>query len=120
MSIIEEIIFDIDYLLENIYDDIVILLNTLPYDEIHYNESDKELFYKYITFCCKNINNIRLEKDYKETKILNSFNVHKNNIDLSGVLKIDYRHYKDIKDGLKYIRDILLPLYNRMKKNKSI
>jgi hypothetical protein len=123
MSIIEEMIFDINYLLENIFDDIINLMNTLPYDEIHYNKSDKELFYKYVTFYNCYINIIRLVKDFKETKILNLFDTYRNNItniDLSRVLKIDYRRHKNIKDGLIYIRDILLPLYNQMKKNKSI
>jgi hypothetical protein len=122
MSLIEEMIFDIDYLLENIYDDMVKLINILPYDEIQYNKNDKDIFYTYVSFTIKNINKIFLEKEFKEVKILNLFHEHKLNLtntELSMGIKISYIG-KSIKDNLINIRELLLPLYIQMKKNKSI
>lgn len=128
--LIEEMIFDIDYILENTFDEIVKLLIINPYDVLDYNKQDVDLFWTYTTFCCAKGNNIRLEKEFKETKILNLFHLHRhdtiyinetkkliiklNNQEnyLSALPKFGLnKYYYNLKEKLIYIRDILLPLY---------
>lgn len=131
MNLLEEMICDINYILENTFDEIVDLLIVSKDDNIQYNKKDIELFWLYMTFGFEKQNTIKLTKDFKETTILNLFHEHKNNFDylncnnknliiklntqenyLSALPKLRLnKYYYNLKEKLIYIRDILLPLY---------
>jgi len=139
MTLLEEMIIDIEYILENVFDDIVNLLIINPYGELHYNKKDIELFWLYMTFCCSKGNNIRLEKEFKEMKTLNLFAIHIDDKDYINetkyqIIKLNNtdnylsvfpiqrkknQYYYSLKERLIYIKDILLSLYTLMKKNNT-
>jgi len=120
MSLIETILHDIHYLLDNgVFDELYLLLQEQEIDEINYNEHDKNLFLFYISFIGSKCDNIFCKKDFIENALINEFKLHQTDT----IVNI-YRHNKKIyirdknyyKSFLIEIKNKLIPLYNHIQK----
>ena len=116
MNYLEQIIHDIDYITEHLFDDYIKQIKDTPNEVIIDNNYNKKLFFLYITFCFKYHDSITIKKDFKETFILNTFHEHivsyiHESTYINQIVKNIIDYDKKMKQELKYIRDILFQLY---------
>lgn len=119
MSLIEEMIFNIDYLLEHVFDDVVHQIQNNSGTSLNCNPHDEELFNLYTTFVAKNYFNIFNKNEFTETRILNYFQEYKDKFVYCNK-PYGATYYIEFKEVLLNIRNILYPLYVKMKNNNSI
>lgn len=120
MSLIETILYDIYYLLDNgVFDELYLLLQEQEINEINYNEYDKNLFLFYISFIGSRGNNIFCKKDFIENELINEFKLHQTD-DVVNIYihnkSIYIRNKKYYKSILLEIKNKLIPLYNHIQK----
>jgi hypothetical protein len=130
MNNLEQIIFDIDYITEHLFDDYMKQIKENPNNEIYDNKSNIELFWLYMSFCFAKGSIIVSVKDYSETLFLNIFHEFKSNIYYINeakelIIKLNsqenylsalpamakFQYYYRLKERLIYMREILFNFY---------